>query len=596
MSKKNKTLQTLALTFILTLTLGTGAIVATTININKQTEKDQTAMVIENDVRDYLNAYEIESEYIPNLNYLAESTPKTLSSTTTQTISKITKTTDTDSVVKQFDAEVKQIVNEANNAGNARLSQEQLDIITSGIEAICVSDIYKILSNQGVLGSTDTATLEKTLTDSLTSLQTNVNTQTQSLNNQMTQLKSQVNSLNTADASKLLDLQNKLNTINKQLQNLDADKGNDVVDIKDQLQTLNEDVDALKANSGTSNEEIAKNVESLIAEIEDIDSSVAKTLSDALKAFGETGNVTDMKLAISKAINSLVERSLINSEGIATNKNNINALIQDVSANKAKATADANNLLNTINTVNTNLTKSVTDLSSDTAVSLQGLSDEINNNISTQINSLDDKLTNDIGVSLNQAREDIAAVQADLDGQSEELQNLIDTANNDYTDYVNAVREAQQTAEDAIAEDLGEKSETGSGARNDIARDRAEALSRIAEDLGTKDTSGARYDIEQDRIASLSDIQNALGSSVYDSSSSEDQSGALGDIEKLRQKSMSDIRDISADKNEIIERIDGISDNLVNDGYLIGEYSTVEDSNGKTVYKITFGGGKTANP
>ena len=502
--------------------------------------------MIETDVEDYLCNYQIETEYVSSMNYLAGKIAPVAADSAMQILH---KNDSVDNVISQFESEISYAVNDVNSVADLRLSQRQLDTVSTGIEAICVSDIYKILSNMNfepnkqTNNDEDMKTLQRYIENKLLTMESYIVTQENELYGQMAALETQVNTLSAADSTQVLKIQNELIKLQNRVTSVEESDPNSVG-------SLGEDDLSIKQMSD------------LINQIRQIDDGIASDLEESLKALDEGGDYSDFQRAINTAISKLVEKTLSNDSNIQANKESITELANDIDKNKALQQADINNLKLVVDKVDNDFSEVIKKNREETDLAI------------SQNRKETDAAIADTNKGLNDAKSTIDANKAATDQAITSLDNSVNSR----------IDANKQASDNSLANTRNEINNTLSTLENELkATDTSiiDSISQINDEITQYETYNNQY--VESRLSNVSDEYNTKLNTV-DSKIDSVNTDLDNKLKTVNDTLSAQLRDQGTDFGE---RIEELEENISETGYMVGNYSV--NSDGQHVLTLTGG-------
>ena len=514
-----------------------GGIIAYT--VKGGSEEDKHKEMIQADVESYLTSYQVEAEYVPAMNYLAGKIAPVAAESAMQVLKN--PNASAEDVISSFENEIAYAVSDTNRVNDLRLSQQQLNTVSSGIEAICVSDIYKILSEKNFGTTTVNQTDKETLNNlqnyvesKLLSMESYIVTQENELTGKMAALEGKVASINTASAKDVLKLQNDLNNLQGRVQTVENTDSN------------GKTYSSLDDTYKQENDRALSDMTEIINQIRQVDDSIANDLEQSLKALDENGDYSDFQRAINTAISKLVEKTLANDNDIKANSDSIVALANDINKNKSLAKADINNLKLVVDKVNSDMYETLK-------------KNQEANEAAIRDNK---KAISDTNKSITDAKSDIDSNKKAMDkallDQKTDTQNAISGVNSKIDENKNASDAALQQTKDELSQSIAD-------ANTKIG----ENTSAIINNLNQINSNMTQMeaDITTNMDTKLTHLQGTINNEIAP-----------------QIKSVKD--EIASQKTDFDGRIKDLEDDIDDTGYMIGRYSTRD---GQPVLTLTGG-------
>lgn len=414
--KKKKSIKSVVLSFLAgvlsTLIVVEGINLAGNVKENglNLSEKTDLEALIEDDLNGYLASVEVSES---DVKYMEDM----YASRVTSSIATLTKNTLTKPNV-DYDAYSKEVQQAVTTAGSG-LSDEQLKVITSGIEAICVADTYKTIADRGLVSAEDMEQLNNALQDRVKALESNLKSQQSSYEQKVETLQSQIDGTNAIkDTAQLASLTSQVISITNELKEVEAD---------------NRDVEAINKLTGELN-----GVLKTLDELNMLNDTMSEKINSAILKLEANTLTPEDKEEIVKALadtnEELAKKILAQAKAVEEVTADLNSLAQDcedqktltqsaISGVETAMNGSLKDLETVVNEKNAALSKNIGDLDKATTESNQYISkrvDELNKTLTdTQLefNSETGRLT----VLVNGAKEDYDNYVANLSSTTDEL-------------------------------------------------------------------------------------------------------------------------------------------------------------------------------
>lgn len=405
--KKKKSIKSVVLSFLAgvlsTLIVVEGINLAGSVKENglNLSEKTDLEALIEDDLNGYLASVEVSES---DVKYMEDM----YASRVTSSIATLTKNTLTKPNV-DYDAYSKEVQQAVTTAGSG-LSDEQLKVITSGIEAICVADTYKTIADRGLVSAADMEQLNNALQDRVKALESNLKTQQSSYEQKVETLQSQIDGTNAIkDTAQLAALTSQVISITNELKEVEADNRdveainkltgelNGVLDTLDELNMLNDTMSEkinsailkLEANTLTpedkeeivkaladTNEELAKKILAQAKAVED----VTKDLNDLAKDCEDQKIITESAIS---GVKTAMDGSLNDLKTVVDEKNQ--KLSESIEGLNEATTTSSEYIKGRVDELNSTLNDTILEFNSETGkltVLVNKAEDDYNNYVS----------------------------------------------------------------------------------------------------------------------------------------------------------------------------------------------------------------------
>ena len=529
--------------------IATSAVLSSTIIMHNRNARQYTNEALEakitEDLNYYLQDYQLSTEETKVLDDIELT--KLTSDIASITTGELTKK---EPDVQEFSRKVSNTVNKAGSG----LNPEQLEVITTGIEAVCITDTYNTIASRGLVDTATLNILQSELDKKIQTLDNNIGKQSEEYDQKIKSLEAKIADTNISDANQFVTISNSITAITNQLRSVASN-----TESKEQIDAIKSSLNSVLEDLTTIHDGNEKTTETLKAAIEKLEknSLTAKDLQD-------------VELALSTVNADLTKKIVEQSKAVEDVSNDLQSLVDDCETQKVATQNAITNTKSLIDKDLITLENTIDANKKDLNSSIDDLEDVLNNQINTQITTMDGKLK---------------TVSDKLDNQNDTLQGLIDTAQNDYDTYLSGIQSAEEAARSNIGSDKD-------SAIAKIETDRASALLDIATSLGTKETSGALFDIETDKNAALGEIASKEAASK--DAIKADADTAKSELNTAATKAQSDLNtavtnaqdSIDATIDEVEQMKDEIED--MKSSFITGTYST--DAYGNPV--IIFRGGQ----
>ena len=275
-----------------------------------------------------------------------------------------------------YDAYSKEVQQAVNTAGSG-LSDEQLKVITSGIEAICVADTYKTIADRGLVSAEDMEQLNNALQDRVKALESNLKSQQSSYEQKVETLQSQIDGTNAIkDTAQIASLTSQVISITNELKEVEAD---------------NRDVEAINKLTGELN-----GVLKTLDELNMLNDTMSEKINSAILKLEANTLTPEDKEEIVKALadtnEELAKKILAQAKAVEEVTADLNSLAQDcedqktltqsaISGVETAMNGSLKDLETVVNEKNAALSKNIGDLDKATTESNQYISkrvDELN--------------------------------------------------------------------------------------------------------------------------------------------------------------------------------------------------------------------------
>lgn len=462
--KKKKSIKSVVLSFLAgvlsTLIVVEGINLAGNVKENglNLSEKTDLEALIEDDLNGYLASVEVSES---DVKYMEDM----YASRVTSSIATLTKNTLTKPNV-DYDAYSKEVQQAVTTAGSG-LSDEQLKVITSGIEAICVADTYKTIADRGLVSAEDMEQLNNALQDRVKALESNLKTQQSSYEQKVETLQSQIDGTNAIkDTAQLASLTSQVISITNELKEVEAD---------------NRDVEAINKLTGELN-----GVLETLDELNMLNDTMSEKINSAILKLEANTLTPEDKEEIVKALadtnEELAKKILAQAKAVEDVTKDLNDLADDCEKQKELTTT-------AISSVETAMNGSLKDL--------EGVINEKNEKLSESIDGLD-KATQESSAYISQRVEELnqtlSDTQLEFTSKTGKLTVLVNGAKDDYDNYVAQLGTATK--------DL----------KGDLSEETAAKISELVARVGSDDSEGTLlYALNDKKNTSLSELDSKYG-------------------------------------------------------------------------------------
>lgn len=315
---------------------------------------------ITTDINGFLENYEIAKEelpYISNLYY----------SGATSKIASITSSTLTKSDVN-YEEYSNTVSSEVLKEGSG-LSEEQLAVITKGIETICIADTYKAISDKQLVSINDVNALTVALQTRINELENIVSTQDQTYQSTITELKNATNNSGTASASEIAQITAQLFKVTNDLRLLEGDSSemDAINDLSQRLNTILKDLQKVDdVNEKT---------------IEQIQSAITKLETNSLSPEDKEQIVS----LLSESNEELAQKIIDQSKAMDEVAGNLLSLKEDCEEQKVITERNINNVKSIMDGSLSDLNDYVVRSNEVITASIETLEGTVNNNLTTEI-------------------------------------------------------------------------------------------------------------------------------------------------------------------------------------------------------------------